>query len=449
MSKTFKIRKGLNIRVKGHSENVIAGELKSMVYAVRPDDFAGITPKLNFKEGDSVKRGDILFFDKHNQMIKVASPVAGMIKSIVRGEKRKILEILIESGNDDFSVHKIESNSINDRQKLLQLLSDSGLIAFVKQRPYGIVANPEDVPRDIFISFFDSAPLAPNYDFILGELGIEITKAISVLSELTDGKVYCSLKPGSKLKDFIPALDNVEINYFDGPHPAGLVGTQINKIKPINKGDIVWTIDAADLPIFGHLLINGDYKVERIIAVAGSVVKSPAYFKTTAGVDVSSLNSRFDSKNDFRIISGNVLTGTDISKSPYLGLKDKMISVIPEGNKFELFGWMLPGIKKFSNSGSFLSGLFPVGKYEIDTNFHGGHRSYVVTGEYEKVCPLDIYPQLLIKAVLASDIDKMEQMGIYEIIEEDFALCEFVCTSKIDVQDILQSGIEMMRKEMA
>lgn len=449
MSKTFKIRKGLNIRVKGHSQNLIAGEIKSIVYAVRPDDFAGITPKINFKEGDTVKRGDILLFDKHNQMIKLASPIAGVLKTIVRGEKRKILEVLIEAGNDDFVTHNLEQTTLTDREKLLKLLSDSGLISFVKQRPYGVVANPEIVPRDIFISFFDSAPLAPDYDFMLGELSAEINKAISALSVITDGKVYCSLKPGSKLKDFIPVLNNVEINYFDGPHPAGLVGTHINKIKPINKGEIVWTIDAADLPIFGHLLINGDYKIERLISVCGSAVKSPVFYKVTAGADLSSLNSAYNLKNDIRIISGNVLTGTDISKSPYLGLKDKMISVIPEGNKFEMFGWALPGVKKFSNSGSFLSGLLPVGEFEIDTNFHGGLRSYVVTGEYEKVCPLDIFPQLLIKAILVSDIDKMEQLGIYEVIEEDFALCEFVCTSKIDVQDVLHSGIEMMRKEMA
>lgn len=449
MNKTFKIRKGLDIRILGQAETKIVGEVKSSLFVLRPDDFKGITPKLKLKEDEIVKRGEIVFFDKYNPLLTIASPVAGKIKEIVRGEKRKILEVIIEKSGDDAVKFDINNQIFTDQKIAQQFLSDTGLITFITQRPYGIVANPTDIPRDIFVNFFDSAPLAPDYEFILNEKDAEIKKAVEFISVLTDGKVYCNLKKASKFSAIIPNNGKTEINYFDGPHPSGLAGTHINKIKPLNKGEIVWTIDAADLAIFGHLLINGEYLPERLIALTGSVVKSPAYYKIVAGADLSSLKNEFNKADDFRLISGNVLTGTDISKSPYLGVKDTMVSVIPEGNKYEMFGWVLPGFKKFSNSGTFLSGILPVGKFDLDTNLHGGHRAYVVTGEYEKVCPLDIYPQLLIKAILANDIDKMEQMGIYEVIEEDLALCEFVCTSKNDIQEVLRGGLDLLRKEMA
>lgn len=449
MNKTFKIRKGLDIRIIGQAETKIEGEIKPSLFALRPDDFKGITPKLKFKEDEIVKRGDIVFFDKYNPLLTVASPVAGKIKQIVRGEKRKILEVVIEKSGDDSVKFEINPQLFTDKSMAQKLLSDSGFISYVTQRPYGVVASPEDTPRDIFVNFFDSAPLAPDYEFILKEKDAEIRKGLEFISVLTEGKVYCNLKKPSRFSELVPNNGKTEVNYFEGSHPSGLAGTHINKIKPLNKGEIVWTIDLADLAILGHLLINGEYLPERIIAVAGSVVKSPAYFKTLAGSDISLLKKEFNKTEDFRIISGNVLTGTDITKSPFLGIKDSMISVIPEGNKFEMFGWVLPGFKKFSNSGTFLSGLLPLGKYELDTNLHGGHRAYVVTGEYEKVCPLDIYPQLLIKAILANDIDKMEQLGIYEVIEEDLALCEFVCTSKNDIQEVLRDGLDLLRKEMA
>lgn len=449
MNKTFKIRKGLDIRIIGQAETKIEGEIKPSLFALRPDDFKGITPKLKFKEDEIVKRGDIVFFDKYNPLLTVASPVAGKIKQIVRGEKRKILEVVIEKSGDDSVKFEINPQLFTDKSMAQKLLSDSGFISYVTQRPYGVVASPEDTPRDIFVNFFDSAPLAPDYEFILKEKDAEIRKGLEFISVLTEGKVYCNLKKPSRFSELVPNNGKTEVNYFEGPHPSGLAGTHINKIRPLNKGEIVWTIDLADLAILGHLLINGEYLPERIIAVAGSVVKSPAYFKTLAGSDISLLKKEFNKTEDYRIISGNVLTGTDITKSPFLGIKDSMISVIPEGNKFEMFGWVLPGFKKFSNSGTFLSGLLPLGKYELDTNLHGGHRAYVVTGEYEKVCPLDIYPQLLIKAILANDIDKMEQLGIYEVIEEDLALCEFVCTSKNDIQEVLRDGLDLLRKEMA
>jgi Na+-transporting NADH:ubiquinone oxidoreductase subunit A len=445
----FKIRKGLDIRIKGKADEKLLGEISTYNFAVRPHDFQGINPKLKVKVGQNIKQGEIIFFDKYRELVKIPSPVSGFVKDIVRGEKRKILEIIIEKDENNPLKHEVNNLDFSDKEQITNFLSDTGLISLFIQRPYGIVANPEDRPRDIFINFFDSAPLAPNYDFILKDKKNEIQKALEFLSFLTEGKIYCSLKPNSILKDFIPNNEKIEINYFAGPHPSGLVGTHINKIKPINKGEIVWTLNAYDLPIIGNLLINGVLELERIIALTGSSLENTGYYKITACSNLESNNLKLKNNEKVRIISGNVLNGINISESPYFGFYENMISIIPEGDKYEFLGWALPGLKKFSNSGAFLSGLLKFGKYNLNTNINGGQRAYVVTGEYEKVCPLNIYPQLLLKAIITNDIDKMEQLGIYEVIEEDFALCEFVCSSKIDVQELIRQGLDEMRKEMA
>ncbi len=449
MSKIFKIRKGLDISLIGKADQVIGEEIKSMYYTLRPTDFAGLTPKLAVKEGDSVKRGGVIYFDKYRPEVKFVSPVNGTIKSVVRGDKRKLLEIVILPDNSDDFINFKEKLNFSNPEDFKNLLLESGIWPLIKQRPYGVVANPEDSPRDIFINFFDSAPLAANFEFTLLNKAKEINITLAKLSILTTGKIHLNFPVNSKLVDLIENKEAYEINYFAGPHPAGLPGVHINKIKPINKGEIIWTISAADLPIFGNLLINGDYNSERLVAISGSSVKKPCYYKLKYGADFSEFLKTGVNCDNYRVISGNVLTGTLISSNPALGFYDNCISIIPEGNKFEMFGWALPGFKKFSASSTFVSKLIPGKKFEIDTNFHGGHRSYVVTGEYEKVCPIDIFPQLLIKAIMAEDIDKMEQLGIYEVIEEDLALCEFVCTSKTEVQEILRQGLDLVRKEMS
>jgi Na+-transporting NADH:ubiquinone oxidoreductase subunit A len=449
MSKIFKIRKGLNINLVGQAEHFIGDDFKSKLYTLRPTDFAGITPKLILNEGDSVKRGEVVFFDKYQPDIKFTSPVNGKISKIVRGDKRKLLEVVIEANVDDNTVSFGEKIKSNNPEEIKEVMLESGAWPFFKQRPYGVIANPEDKPRDIFISFFDSAPLAADHDFILKDKKAEINIAIKKIALLTDGKVYLNFAKKSSLAELIENNTSVEINYFDGPHPAGLVGTHINKIKPINKSEVIWTLAAADLVTIGHLFITGEFLPERLFALAGSEVRKPRYFKAIAGADLSELLKREIVSENVRIISGNVLTGTDISLNPALGFYDYTVSVIPEGNKFEMFGWALPGFNKFSTSTTFASSLIPRKKFVIDTNFHGGHRSLVVTGEYEKVCPLDIYPQLLLKAIITVDIDKMEQLGIYEVIEEDLALCEFVCTSKTEIQQILREGLDLVRKEMS
>lgn len=439
--RTIKICKGLNIRLKGSPEKILTGGETTTRYAIRPTDFNGITPKLDCQEGDSVLRGSKLFHDKNIPQIVFTSPCSGVVKSVVRGEKRKLLRIEIEADGRDEAV-KFDSNS-----DLRTLLSEAGVMPYIVQRPYGVVANPNLKPRDIFISFIDSAPLASDLDFALASEMEYVNIALGHLCTLTDGKIYLGFSKDSALLDKV--IDNVKIekNIFVGKHPVGLVGTQINKIKPINKGDVVWTINATNLPIIGRLLKDGQYCPDKIISVAGFSVKNPRYFRLRVGADLQFVNEMLNEDN-VRIISGNVLSGTNVTDAPFLGYSDMQVSVIPEGNKYEMFGWVMPGAEKFSNSRTFLSLLTPFKYFNIDTNTHGDQRAYVVTGQYEKVCPLDIYPQLLVKAAITEDIDRMEELGIYEVIEEDLALCEFVCTSKINVQQILRKGLDIVRKEM-
>ena len=450
MSRTIRIRKGLDINLKGEAEKVILAENEPSLYSIKPIDFSGLVPKLKLKEGDNVKKGEIVFFDKYRPQVGFASPVSGNISKVIRGDKRKMLEIIISKTDpSDVVKHNLSDFNLNNPEEIKDIFLKSGIWPYIKQRPYGVIANPEDKPRDIFISMFDSAPLAADVEFLLHEKKEQINKALQALLKLTDGNLYLGFRKNSKLVSLIDNIGEYKINYFEGPHPSGLTGVQINKIAPINKGDIIWTISPYDLPIIGDFLLTGIYNPERTIAVSGSEITKPAYFKTIAGADISEIVKNNIASENVRVISGNVLTGSNISHSQFLGFYDSLVTVIPEGNKHEMFGWALPGLNKLSMSQTFLSSLLPKKKFVADTNLHGGHRAYVVTGQYEKVCPIDIYPQLLIKAILAEDIDKMEQMGIYEIIEEDLALCEFACTSKTDVQEIIRKGLDIMIKEMS
>ncbi|MDD3859017.1 MAG: Na(+)-translocating NADH-quinone reductase subunit A [Bacteroidales bacterium] len=449
MTKVYKIKKGLDIRISGIAELSRGENFVINFYTLRPTDFVGLTPKLLKKESEVVKRGEAVYCDKYNPEIKFTSPVSGHIDKIIRGEKRKLLEIIIKSDNEDNAINFADQISENSSEKLKSLLTISGVWPFIKQRPYGIIANPNDIPRDIFISFFDSAPLACDYEFVLKDEKSNINAALKTLKNFTNGNIYLNFKKNSKLVDIIDNIDDYVINYFDGPHPSGLVGTHINKIQAINKNEIVWTVNATDLPIIGNLILNAEYNPERLIAIAGSELKQACYYNLRVGADISDFLKTGVKGKDFRVISGNVLTGTNISSNPCLGFYDNLVSIIPEGNEYEMFGWIQPGLKKFSINRAFASKILPPKSFVIDTNYHGGNRAYVVTGEYEKVCPLDIFPQLLVKAILASDIEKMENLGIYEVIEEDFALCEFVCTSKTNVQTILREGIDIIRKEMS
>ncbi|HCC70081.1 MAG TPA: NADH:ubiquinone reductase (Na(+)-transporting) subunit A [Bacteroidales bacterium] len=449
MSKQIKLRKGLNIRLEGKADEILMPEDSPGRFAVKPVDFPGVVPKMCVKPGAEVKAGTTLFFDKKNEKVKYASPVSGVVLDIVRGERRRILEIVMEVRGDDYinfgkgDPEKLSPEAI--KEKLL----GSGLWPVVRQRPYNIVANPEDIPRSIFISGFDTAPLAADYDYIIELLpGEDYLTGIKVLKKLTEGNVYLSLSTStssSVLKD----TPGVEINYFSGPHPAGNVGIQIHHIEPVNKGESVWYVNLQDIVSIGRLFNEGIYAPDKIIALAGSEVEKPRYYRTRTGASISNIIKDNINSDNVRFISGDVLTGKKIQPDGFLGYYDSVVTVIPEGNHYEFFGWITPGLKKFSLSRTFLTWQMPAKKYRLDTNLHGGQRAFVVTGEYEKVLPMDIYPMQLLKSILVEDIDKMEQLGIYEVAEEDFALCEFICPSKTEIQSIIRKGLDLMVQEMS
>ena len=452
MSKVIKIKKGLDIRLKGGAEKVCVTTEQARLFAVKPPDFVGITPKMLVKPEHEVKAGTPLFYDKYHPEVLFTSPVSGIVKEVVRGERRRILEVVIEAGEkQEYESFPKADPSGMEAEEVKAILLKSGLWPVIVQRPYGITADPETKPKAIFISGFDSAPLAPDYDLILKNQDKSFATGIEALKKLTDGKLHLSLKSGYPVASAFADLPGVEYHYFTGPHPAGNVGIQINHIDPINKGDVVWTVNPQHVNLIGRLFTDGRLNLETVVALAGSKVAKPKYYRTQLGASVSSIikGALSDGELSPRIISGNVLTGTKITENGFLGFYDSLISVIPEGDYYEMFGWAMPGLKKFSNTRAFFSWLSPGRKWDIDTNLKGGKRAFVMTGEYEKVLPMDILPVHLLKAILVEDIDKMEQLGIYEVLEEDLALCEFVCTTKIEVQDILRKGLDLLRKEMS
>jgi Na+-transporting NADH:ubiquinone oxidoreductase subunit A len=446
MSKTIKIKKGLDIKLKGMAELSIGGEITSTLYGIEPANFLGLIPKLSVKPDEYVKIGTPLFYDKNQPEVKITSPVSGKVVAINRGDRRKILDIEIESDNkfesEQFSIGEL--SSIN-RDSIKEVLLSSGLWPYLIQRPFGIIAKPSDTPRDIFVSGFDSAPLAPSYDFSLANDLKSFQKGIDVLAKLTDGKVYLGVRSGSKLAE----VKNAEVNVFDGPHPAGNVGIQIHHLKPINKGDKVWTVDPQAVVFIGRLFSDGKLNFSKIVSLTGSEVKNPMYYKTVVGVKASPIVSgKTEASGKERIIAGNVLTGKKMNADDYLNFYANQITVIPEGDNYEFLGWAMPRFNKFSFSRAYFSWLTPGKTYRADANLNGEERAYVMTGQYEKVLPMDILPVHLIKSIMADDIDKMELLGIYEVIEEDLALCEYVCTSKIEVQHILRKGIDLIVKEL-
>lgn len=450
MADVIKIKKGLNINLKGKAEKIFIKADSAKTYAVKPPDFHGVTPKLTVKLDDAVKAGTTLFFDKDHPDIKFTSPVSGKIVNIIRGERRRILEVIIEKDNlnafEDFG----KANPADlGRDDVISKLCAAGLWPTIRQRPYNVIANPSDSPKSIFISCFDTNPLAPDYDFILKDLKSEFQTGIDALSKLTEGTIHLNINSDYPASTTITEARGVQINKFKGPHPAGNVGTQIHYIDPINKGEIVWTLNPQDVVTVGRLFLNGTYDASRIIVLAGSEVQKPKYYKTHSGTSIEPLVKDNVSQGNNRYISGNVLTGTRITSHGYLGYYDSSIVVIPEGNHHEFFGWLSPGFKKFSLSRSYWPWLTPKKEYTIDTNLKGGRRALMITGSFEKVFPFDIYPMQLIKSIIIEDIDLMEKLGIYEVVEEDFALCEFVDTSKTDIQNIVRNGLDLMIKEMS
>jgi len=449
MSKVIKIKKGLNIKLKGSAEKIFEKSEQATKFAIKPTDFQNLTPKLTVKIDEEVKAGSPLFFDKYQPEVLFTSPVSGKVTAINRGERRKILEVVIDANStidyEDFGTANPET--LSDEQIKEKMLK-SGVWPLIKQRPYGIIASPKKSPKAIFISGFDSAPLAPDYDFALQGEEKNLQTGINALNKLTKGKVHLSLNAEYPTTGIFKDLKNVEYHHFKGPHPAGNVGIQIYHISPLNKDEVVWTVTPGDAIIIGRLFNEGKFDAHRVIAMAGSEVKNPRYYKVIAGSSILNLVKDNLLSENVRCISGNVLTGSKVEKNGFLGFFDNMITVIPEGNFHEFFGWIAPGFNKFSAAKSYPTWLFPKKEYTLHTNLNGGKRAFVFSGEYENVLPMDILPVHLLKSILVDDIDKMEQLGIYEVIEEDLALCEFVCTSKIEVQSILRNGINTMIKEL-
>lgn len=450
MSRSIKLRKGFDIRISGAAKKVIAGIPGSASFGIRPVDFPGLIPKLNVRQGDSVQAGSPLFHDKLHPEIVFTSPVSGIVQSVERGDRRKMLEVVIERKGDEYIDFGVASPGDLSRERIKEKIFASGLWPAIRQRPYNVVAQPADIPKSIFISGFDTAPLAPDLNFVIDNTSARAFQTgINVLARLTDGKVNLVLNGSEKPSPVLSGTEGVEISYVSGPHPAGNVGIHIHHIDPVNKGEKVWTVNLQDVASIGTLFLEGIYKPEKIVALTGSEVLNPQYYRMLSGSSISSLVSGNLREGKLRFISGNVLTGTRITSGGYLGYYDSQVTVIPEGDYYEFLGWASPGLKKHSFSRTFLSRLFPPENYRLDTNFHGGERAFVVTGLYEKVVPMDIYPMQLFKAILAEDIDAMENLGIYEVAEEDFALCEYICPSKIEIQSIVRKGLDLMIREMS
>lgn len=448
MANVIKIKKGLDINLKGKASDVLLNGGKSDSYAIVPDYYNGIVPKVVVKVGEKVKAGSVLMTDKNRPEIKFVSPVSGEVTAVNRGEKRKVLSIVVKSDTQieyaDFGKKNVSSLK---GEEVKEAILHAGLWPFIKQRPYDIVATPTDAPRDIFVSAFYSAPLAPNFDFILKGQESDFQTGLDALAKLTSGKVYVGVRKGSSVS--VKGVETVEV---EGPHPAANVGVQINHIKPVNKGEVVWVVNPTDVIVIGRLFNKGVADFSRLVVLTGSETTERGYIKTISGCTINSLvkGKIMEGKSDLRIISGNVLTGTKVPKDGYLGAYDNQVTVIPEGNdNHEFLGWGVPGFGKYSVSHSYLTWLMGKSKeYIIDARIRGGKRAMIMSNEYDKVFPLDIFPEYLLKAIIAFDIDKMESLGIYEVAPEDFALCEFVDTSKIELQKIVRNGLDLMYKEM-
>jgi len=449
MSRDIKISKGLDIKLVGAAEKVTETAILSNFYTVRPEDFHLVTPKLIVKVGAKVKAGETLFYDKANEAIKFVSPVSGELVEIQRGEKRRVLALKIQADKTqefkDFD--KLDANA--NTESLKNRLLESGCWAFIKQRPYDVIANPQSEPKSIFISAYASAPLAADLNYTLKGKENELQAAVSALAKLTKGNVNVSVSKNEQSP--FDGLKDITLHKVSGPHPSGNVGTQINKIDPINKGEVVWTVSAQDLVIIGELLLTGKFNAERTIAFAGSSVKKPRYFKTKIGAEVSTMvyDNGVEQDGNDRIISGNVLSGKQVKPDGSLDYYSNIITVIPEGDDYEFFGWNKPIFNKISTSRALtFSWLTPKKKYDLNTNTNGEHRAFVVTGSYEKVFPLDIYPLQILKACMYKDLDEMEALGMYEVAPEDFALTEFICVSKQPHQKIIREGLDLMYKEI-
>lgn len=447
MSKEIKIRKGANIKLKGVAEKLYTNPANVSEIVLKPSDFPTLTPKLLVKVGDKVKAGTPLFFDKENDKILFTSPISGEVTEINRAEKRRIVDIKVTAdGQNLFETFKQADPSTLSKEEILDNILKSGVWPLIRQRPFDVIANPNDKPKAIYVTALDSAPLAPDYGFIVHGKAEVFQLGLNALAKLTDGKVHLNVNGEDNPEDVFTGAKNVQINRVVGPHPSGNVGVQAHHIDPVNKGEVIWVLRALDVLTIGKLFKEGKYDASRTIAFVGSKVKSPKYVRTVIGANISDIVNG-NVEDGGRFISGNPLTGTQIAANGHLSYYDYQLTVIPEGGNNQFFGWIMPGFDKFSLSRTFCSWLMPSKEYDLNTNKNGEERAFVMTGEYEKVFPMDIYPVHLVKAMITEDIDNMEKLGIYEVAPEDFALCEYGCTSKIETQKIVREALNLVKKE--
>ncbi|MBT8321068.1 MAG: Na(+)-translocating NADH-quinone reductase subunit A [Eudoraea sp.] len=449
MSKDIRIKKGLNINLVGAAEHTTSKAALSNVYAINLLDFYGVTPKLIVKEGEEVKAGEPLFYNKDNADMLFVSPVSGELIEIIRGARRKVLMLKILADKDQAHLtHQTLDPQVSSAEEITSFLLKSGCWPFIKRRPYDFVADPKVAPKAIFVSAYATAPIAADMDYVLQGKEKELQAALTALGKLTQGEVHVSV--GKQSNSPFDGLNGITLHKVSGPHPAGLVGTQINKIDPINKGEQVWTLSPQDLVILGECMLTGKFNAERLVALSGSSIKEPKYYLTKIGAEISTfLYASGVNSDNFRVINGDVLTGSKAAPDGYLGFYNNTVTAIPEGDDYELFGWNKPVFDKISTTRALtFSWMQPRKKYDLNTNTNGEHRAFVVTGQYEKVFPLDIYPMQLLKACMVKDLDEMEQLGLYEVIPEDFSLTEFVCTSKQPHQQIIREGLDLLYKEI-
>ena len=450
MANVIKLRKGLDINLKGKAAKQKFSVKAAAQYALVPDDFVGMTPKVVVREGDKVKAGDALFVNKKQTDVKFASPVSGVVQAVVRGDRRKVLRVVVEADKDqqyvDFGQKQVASL---DGDAVVKALLEAGLFGYINQLPYAVSTTPNQKPRAVFVSALRDMPLAGDFEYELQGNEEDFQTGLTALSKVAP--VYLGVGAQQTSKALTEAKD-VEVNVFDGPCPAGNVGVQVNNIAPVNKGEVVWTVDPTAVIFFGRLFRTGKVDLRRLVAVAGSEITKPEYAEVLVGQPIADLlEGRLAAKNHVRIINGNPLTGRKATMDDFVGGHTSEITVIPEGdNVDEMLGWILPRTNDFSVSRSYFSWLFGKNKeYALDARVKGGERHMIMSGEYDKVLPMDIYAEYLIKAIIAGDIDRMEQLGIYEVAPEDFAVAEFVDSSKLELQHIVRQGLDMLRKENA
>jgi Na+-transporting NADH:ubiquinone oxidoreductase subunit A len=449
MANVIKLRKGLNINLKGKATEQKRSIPACEEYALSPECFEGMVPKVVVREGDKVKAGDTLFVNKLCPDVRFASPVSGTVSAIVRGERRKVLCVKVKADTNqvyaDFGIRDVAKMSGSE---VKECLLKAGLFGYINQLPYAVSTTPETQPKAIFISALRDMPLAGSFEFELAGNEQDFQTGLTALSKVA--KTYLGIG-SSQTAQALTSAQDVEVNVFDGKCPAGNVGVQVNNIDPVNKGEVVWTVDPTAVIFFGRLFNTGKVNLTRTVAVAGSEISSPAYVDALVGTPLRAiLDGQLKQSEHTRIIQGNPLTGSLSSLDDYLGAHVSEVTAIPEGDdNDEFLGWIAPRTSQFSVNRSYFSWLFGNKEYALDARIKGGERHMIMSGEYDKYLPMDIYGEYLIKAIIAGDIDKMEQLGIYEVSPEDFAVAEFADSSKLELQKIVREGLNMLRKENA